>query len=38
VLHRAARMLTAAHGGQILASEVTAGLLRRGHDDRTTCA
>jgi class 3 adenylate cyclase len=29
VLHRAARMLTAAHGGQILVSEATAGLLRR---------
>jgi class 3 adenylate cyclase len=33
VLHRASRMLTAAHGGQILVSEVTAGLLRRGHED-----
>ena len=29
VLHRASRMLTAAHGGQILVSEVTAGLVRR---------
>ena len=29
VLHRASRMLTAAHGGQILVSEATAGLLRR---------
>jgi class 3 adenylate cyclase len=29
VLHRASRMLTAAHGGQILLSEITAGLVRR---------
>jgi predicted ATPase/DNA-binding SARP family transcriptional activator len=29
VLHRAARMLTAGHGEQILCSEVTASLLRR---------
>jgi predicted ATPase/DNA-binding SARP family transcriptional activator len=29
VLHWASRMLTAAHGGQILCSEATAGLLRR---------
>jgi class 3 adenylate cyclase len=28
-LHRASRMLTAAHGGQILVSDATAGLLRR---------
>lgn len=28
VLHRASRMLTAAHGGQALLSEVTAGLLQ----------
>ncbi|MBI2299067.1 MAG: tetratricopeptide repeat protein [Armatimonadetes bacterium] len=29
VLHRASRMLTAGHGGQILVSEATAALLRR---------
>ena len=29
VLHHASRMLMAAHGGQILCSEITAGLLRR---------
>ena len=29
VLHRASRMLTAAHGGQILCSEATAGLVQR---------
>jgi hypothetical protein len=29
VLHRASRMLTAAHGGQVLVSEATAGLLPR---------
>jgi hypothetical protein len=29
VPHRAARMLTAAHGGQILCSEAVAGLVRR---------
>src|ERR1043166_3082469 len=29
MLHRAARMLSAGHGGQILVSEATAGLLRR---------
>jgi predicted ATPase/Tfp pilus assembly protein PilF len=29
VLHRAARMLAAAHGGQILCSEATAAVLRR---------
>src|SRR5207249_3083529 len=32
VLHRAARMLAAAHGGQILCSEATAGLLKRDLD------
>src|SRR4029079_1480315 len=30
VLHHAARMLAAAHGGQILCSELTAGVLHRG--------
>ncbi|WP_395142882.1 BTAD domain-containing putative transcriptional regulator, partial [Armatimonas sp.] len=30
VLHRASRMLAAAHGGQTLLSEETAGLMRRG--------
>src|SRR5262249_3549687 len=30
VLHHASRVLIAAHGSQILCSEVTAGLLRRG--------
>ncbi len=34
VLHRASRMLTAAHGGQILCSEVASGLLQR--DPATT--
>jgi predicted ATPase/DNA-binding SARP family transcriptional activator len=34
-LHRLARMLTAAHGGQILVSEATAGLLRRDPDEET---
>src|SRR5207253_2976488 len=29
VLHRASRMLTAAHGGQVLCSQTTAELLRR---------
>src|SRR5437879_1125166 len=29
VLHHAARMLVAAHGGQIVCSEVTASLLQR---------
>jgi len=29
VLHHASRMLTAAHGGQVLVSEVTAALVRR---------
>jgi predicted ATPase len=29
VLHHAARILVAGHGGQILCSEITAGLLRR---------
>ena len=29
VLHRAARMVVAAHGGQIVCSEATAGLLQR---------
>lgn len=28
-LHRASRMLSAAHGGQVLVSEATAGLVRR---------
>jgi hypothetical protein len=32
VLHRAARLLVAAHGGQILCSEATAALLRRDPD------
>jgi class 3 adenylate cyclase len=30
VLHHASRILVAGHGGQILCSEVTTGLLRRG--------
>lgn len=36
VLHRAARMLAAAHGGQILVSEATAGLLRRDLEPGTS--
>ena len=38
VLHRASRMLTAAHGGQVLVAEVTAGLVRRelGEEVRLT--
>src|SRR5207249_6144304 len=32
MLHHAARMLSAAHGGQILVSEATAGLLKRDLD------
>jgi predicted ATPase/DNA-binding SARP family transcriptional activator len=34
VLHHASRMLVAAHGGQILCSEITAGLLQRGALER----
>jgi len=33
-LHRASRMLTAGHGGQILVSEATAGLLGRNLEER----
>lgn len=34
VLHRASRMLTAAHGGQILLAEPTAALVRRDLDEK----